>query len=179
MVLCLRRRPYTKRVSSGKAKTFRLIHFRLPPQNDYIYEFYVSCDPCIVTTLFIIKPTRCTNFPNLLRHKILHVSVLPLSIIRSSFTVLSALVYVVQVCRQLSSRIRMELVFSLHILLHHIAALVLYSFLWCFYTDILYDMTSSILVLLESCLKPCMTFPIAVCTVNKLLMMDRGTVRNT
>jgi hypothetical protein len=25
-------------------------------------------------TFFIIKPTRCTNFPNLLRHEILHVS---------------------------------------------------------------------------------------------------------
>jgi len=33
---------------------------------------------------------------------------------------------------------------------------------------------SSILVLLESC----MTYTIAECTVNKLLMIDRGTVRN-
>jgi len=33
---------------------------------------------------------------------------------------------------------------------------------------------SSILVQLESC----MTYTIAECTVNKLLMMDRGTVRN-
>jgi len=32
------------------------------------------------------------------------------SIIRSLFTVLSAMVYVIQVCRQLSSRIRMEFV---------------------------------------------------------------------
>jgi hypothetical protein len=32
----------------------------------------------------------------------------PLSIIRSSFTVHSAMVYVIQVCRQLSSRTRME-----------------------------------------------------------------------
>jgi hypothetical protein len=31
---------------------------------------------------------------------------------------------------------------------------------------------------LESCLKTCMTYTIAECTVNKLLMMDRGTVRN-
>ena len=30
--------------------------------------------PCIVTNFFIIKPTRCTSFPNLLRHKTLHVS---------------------------------------------------------------------------------------------------------
>ena len=34
------------------------------------------------------------------------------------------------------------------------------------------------LVLLESCLQTCMTHTVAECTVNKLLMMDRGTVRN-
>ena len=34
---------------------------------------------------------------------------------------------------------------------------------------------SSILVLLDSCLKTCMTYTIAECTVNKLLMMDRRT----
>jgi len=33
----------------------------------------------------------------------------PLSIIRSLFTVHSAMVYVIQVCRQLSSKTRMEL----------------------------------------------------------------------
>ena len=60
----------------------------------------------------------------------------PLSIIRSLFTVNSAMVYVIPVCRRLSSRTRME----------H----------------------------LESCL----TYTIAECTVNKFLMMDRGTVRN-
>ena len=37
---------------------------------------------------------------------------------------------------------------------------------------------SSILVLLESCLQTCMTYTIAEFTVNKLLMMDRGTLRN-
>jgi len=63
-----------------------------------------------------------------------------LSII-SLFTVHSAMVYVVQVCRQLSS--------------------------------------ISILLLLESCLQTCMTYTIAEYTVNKLLMMDRRTVRNT
>jgi len=36
----------------------------------------------------------------------------------------------------------------------------------------------SILVLLESCLQTCMTYTIAECRVNKLLMMDRGTARN-
>ena len=39
---------------------------------------------------------------------------------------------------------------------------------------------SSILVLLESCLQTCMTYVYTTAerTVNKLLMMDRGTVRN-
>ena len=37
---------------------------------------------------------------------------------------------------------------------------------------------SYILILLESCLQTCMTYTIAECVVNKLLMMDRGTVRN-
>jgi len=60
----------------------------------------------------------------------------PLYIIRSSFTVHSAMVY----ATQLSSR--------------------------------------TILVLLESCLQTYMTYTIADCTVNELLMMDGGTVRN-
>ena len=34
------------------------------------------------------------------------------------------------------------------------------------------------MALLESCLQTCMTYTIAECTVNKLLMMDRRTVRN-
>jgi len=63
-----------------------------------------------------------------------------LSIIRSLFTVHSAMVSVIQVCRQLS--------------------------------------ISSILVLLEGCLQTCMAYTIAECTVNKLLMMGRRTVRN-
>ena len=31
----------------------------------------------------------------------------------------------------------------------------------------------------DSCLQTCMTYTTAECTMNKLLMMDRGTVRNT
>jgi len=63
-----------------------------------------------------------------------------LSIIRNLFPVHSVTVHVIQVCRQLSSRTRMEL--------------------------------------LERRLQTCLTCTIAECTVNKLLMMDRGTVRN-
>jgi len=72
--------------------------------------------------------------------KIYMFRTVPVSIIRGLFTVHSAMVYIIQVCRQLSS--------------------------------------SSILVLLDSCLQTCMIYTIAECTVNKLLMMDRGTVRN-
>jgi hypothetical protein len=36
------------------------------------FTFMWPC--CIVTNLFVIKPTRCANFPNLLRHETLHVS---------------------------------------------------------------------------------------------------------
>jgi len=78
-----------------------------------------------------------------------------LSIIRSLFTVHSAIVYVIQVYRQLSSRTRMELQFQDGTTVQG----------WNY---------SSILVLLESC----MTYTIAECTVNKLLIMDRGNLRN-
>ena len=139
--------------------------------------------------LFIIKPTRCTNFANLFWHEILHFfgqffcpssgvysmytqqwymsyrfvdsyragnqldalisqiyfgmkfytyRTVLLPIIRSLFTVDSAMVYVIQVCRQLSSR--------------------------------------TILVFLESCLQTCMTYTIAECTLNKLLMVYRRNV---
>jgi len=37
---------------------------------------------------------------------------------------------------------------------------------------------SFVLILLASCQQTCMTYTIVVCTVKKLLMMDRGTVRN-
>jgi len=68
----------------------------------------------------------------------------PLSIIGSLFTVHSVMVYVIHVCRQLSSRTRMELQF------HPGPARKL--------STNLYDITE--------------------CKVNKLPMMDRGTVRN-
>jgi len=34
------------------------------------------------------------------------------------------------------------------------------------------------LVLLESCLQTCMTYTNVGCTVNEILMMGRGTLRN-
>jgi hypothetical protein len=63
------------------------------------------------TSIFlIIKPTRCTDFSNLFWNETLHVSDSPPVHHQELFTVHSAMVYVIQVCRQLSSsRIRMEL----------------------------------------------------------------------
>ena len=38
-------------------------------------EFFTFMWPCcMVTNFFVIKPTRCTNFPNLFCHETLHVS---------------------------------------------------------------------------------------------------------
>jgi hypothetical protein len=55
----------------------------------------------------IIKPTRCTNFQICFGMKLYMFRTVPLSIIiRSLFTVHSAMVYVTRVCRQLSSRTR-------------------------------------------------------------------------
>jgi hypothetical protein len=67
--------------------------------------------PCIVTNFLITKPTRCTNFPNLFWNETLHVSDGSSVHHQELFTVHSAMVYIIQVCRQLSSssRIRMEL----------------------------------------------------------------------
>jgi len=39
-------------------------------------------------------------------------------------------------------------------------------------------LTMMVLDLLESCLQTCMTYTSAECTVNKLLMMGKGTARN-
>ena len=79
-----------------------------------------------------------------------------LSIVMSLFIVHAAMAYVIQVCRQLSSRTRMELQF-------HPGPATIYKPVppWSCYN-----------------LQTCMTYTIAECTVNKLLMTDRRTVRN-
>jgi hypothetical protein len=63
--------------------------------------------PCIVTNFLTIKPTWCTDFSNLFWNETLHVSDSSSAHHQELFTVHSAMVYVIQVCRQLSSRIRM------------------------------------------------------------------------
>ena len=59
--------------------------------------------PCIVTNFFVIKPTRCTNFTNLFCHETTCFGqfVCPSSGVYSLYT---QQWYVIQVCRQLSSR---------------------------------------------------------------------------
>jgi hypothetical protein len=58
---------------------------------------------CIVTNLFIIKPTRCTNFPNLLRHETLHVSDSSSAHRQEFIHCTIGTEYVIQVWRELSS----------------------------------------------------------------------------
>jgi hypothetical protein len=65
--------------------------------------------PCIVTNFFILKPTRCTNFTNLIWYETLHVSD-SLSVHHQEFihcTLSNGMCHTC--CRQLSSRTRKEL----------------------------------------------------------------------
>jgi hypothetical protein len=62
----------------------------------------------LTTNFFTVKPTRCTNFSNLVWNETLHVSGSSSVHHQEFFTVHTAMVYVIQVCRQLSSRIKME-----------------------------------------------------------------------
>jgi hypothetical protein len=61
-------------------------------------------------TILILKTTRCTNFSNLFWNETLHVSDSSSVHYQEFFTVHTAMVYVIQICRQLVSRLRMELV---------------------------------------------------------------------
>jgi len=89
----------------------------------YIHNFF-----------FIILATRCTNFPNLLRHENLHVS-------------------------DSSSAHHQEFIrCTLGTGIRHTGFKTAFEH--------------------KSCLKTCMTCISAECTVNKLLMMGRGTVQN-
>jgi len=58
----------------------------------------------------IIKPTRCTNFSILFWNDTLHILASSSVHHQEYFTVHMAMVYVIPVCGQLASRIRMELV---------------------------------------------------------------------
>ena len=103
---------------------------------------------------------RCTDFSHLFWNEILHVSDNSSLHHQEFFTVHTAMVYAIQVCRQLSSRIRMEL--SLSRIRMELSS-----------SRIRMEL-SSILILLESCLQTCVKYTIAV--PEKLLMMDRRIV---
>ena len=60
------------------------------------------------TKFLIIKPTRCTISQIYFGKKFYMFRTVPLSNIRSFFTVHTAVLYVIEVCWQLASRIRME-----------------------------------------------------------------------
>ena len=94
----------------------------------------VHCDK-----FYIIKPTRCTNFSISFWNETLHVSDSSCVRHQEFFTVHTSMVYVIQVCGQLASRIRSPILILLA--------------------------RSSILILLASCLQSCMTYTTAVCTV--------------
>jgi len=64
-----------------------------------------------VRKFLIIKPTRCSSFSNLFWNETLHVSDSSSVHHQELFTIHTAMVYVIQVCWQLASRISMGLVF--------------------------------------------------------------------
>jgi len=103
-------------------------------------DIYVTmhCDKFL-----IIKPTRYTNVSNLFWKETLHVSDSSSVQHQEFFTVHTAMVYVIQVCRQLMSGIRM------------------------FNPDPAYKLLANLYDIYHCC----------VCS-EKLLMLDRGTVRN-
>jgi len=84
----------------------RVLEMELASSPEMLVALYHSVQCHIPDGFFVIKPTRCTNFTNLFGIKLYMFRTVPLSIIRSLFTVHSATVYVVQVCRQLSSPAR-------------------------------------------------------------------------
>jgi len=78
-----------------------------------VYEIRNEFDIHVTVHLnkfLIIKPTKCTNFSNLFWNETLHVSDSSSVHHQEFFTVHTAMVYVIQVCWQLASRIRMELI---------------------------------------------------------------------
>jgi hypothetical protein len=58
-------------------------------------------------TFLIIKPTRCTNFSNLFWNETLHDSDSSSVHHQEFFTVHTAMLHVIQVCRQLASRLNL------------------------------------------------------------------------
>jgi hypothetical protein len=74
-----------------------------PPLSQF--DVHVAVHRCKFLTM---KSTRCTNFSNFLGIETLHVSDSSSVHLRDFSSVHTAVVYVIQVCWQLASRIRME-----------------------------------------------------------------------
>jgi len=73
------------------------LHGNLPPKKHWN-----------LLVFFLIKPTGCINFPKFLWNETLHISDSSSVHHQEFFTVRTAMVYVIQVCRQLSSKIRIH-----------------------------------------------------------------------
>ena len=117
-----------------------------------------------------IKPTRCTNFTNLFWHETLHVS-------DSSSVHHQEFIH----CT-LSNGICHTAFEQEHMLLPEscLQTCMTYTIIHCTLSNGVCHTAfeQEHMLLLESCLQTCTTYTIAECTVNKLLMMDRRTVRN-
>jgi hypothetical protein len=107
--------------SSSGVQCFVALHFRPPSHLETLIQHHNITSWKTSILFFIIKPTRCTNFSNLFWNENLHVLDSSSVHHQELFTVYSAMVYVIQVCRQLLSRIRMEL--SVHKPVWHIPLL--------------------------------------------------------
>ena len=82
-------------------------HVMLPKEhNASLSHRSVECDG-VTGKFLIIKPTRCTNYSNLFWNETLHVSDSSSVHHQEFFTVITGMLHFIQVCRQLSSRIRM------------------------------------------------------------------------
>jgi hypothetical protein len=79
------------------------------PQGQTLHSFFDIHVTVHRDKLLTIEPTRCTHFSNLFWNETLHVSDSSSVHHQEFFTVHTAMVYVIQVCWQLASRIRMEL----------------------------------------------------------------------
>ena len=129
--------------------------------------FTVVWPCCIVTNFFIIKPTRCANFTNLFWHETVHVSDSS-SVHHQEFihcTLSNGICHTALEQDQDGTAVP-----------SWSGSKAVYKPV-CSWAGPGWN-CSSVLVRLESCLQTCMTYTIAEFTVNKLLVMDRGTVRN-
>jgi hypothetical protein len=72
-------------------------------------QYFTFMWPCIVTNLFLIKPTRLTNFTNFILSKTLHVSGISFAHHQEFSTLYSTLVYFLHVWWPYPSSVRMEL----------------------------------------------------------------------